>query len=142
MSWLLEDLDVVLDIRLRGPSGPEGSALLKRNWRQVAAGGRADAVVAMRARDRALGVGSWAAGFVSKAETAEHMVQAIHKVLLGTCAESPPSKARSVMQRLTPRQCEVLGLLYQGQSYKLMARLSSVSDNAVRRHGAGHLDPL
>ncbi len=82
MIRLLEDLDVVLDIRLRGQSGLEGIALLKRNWRQVAAGGCADAVVATRARDRALVVGSWAAGFISKAETAEHVGQS-YKLMAG-----------------------------------------------------------
>jgi len=35
---------------------------------------------------------------------------------------------------MTPRQCEVLNLLHQGLSNKLIARQLSLSDNTVRRH--------
>ena len=75
-----------------------------------------------------------AAGFVSKAETADHMVQAIVGVLQGSSVVVPPSIDTGAARRLTPRQCEVLDLLSQGLSNKLVARRLSLSDNTVRRH--------
>lgn len=125
---------MALDISLRGLSGLGGIALLKRNWTQAAAGGRADAVVAMRARDRAFGVGSWAAVFVSKSETAEHMVQAIYKVLQGPFAEFRPIDGSARHAGQNARQCKVLDLRYQGPSNELIARLLTLSDNTVRHH--------
>jgi len=127
-----EGVDVVLlDINLRGLSGLEGIELLKRKWLKVP-------VLMLSSQSEPetvrLALGRGAAGFVSKAETAEHIVQAIHKVLQGSFAESRPSIAQPVMRRLTPRQCEVLALLHQGQSNKLIARVLSLSDNTVRRH--------
>jgi DNA-binding NarL/FixJ family response regulator len=122
---------VLLDIKLNGLSGLEGIALLKRKWPLVPIlmlSSQADPETVRLALARG------AAGFVSKAETAENIVDAVRRVLCGHFSErSPP--ARSPEQRsLTPRQCEVLSLLHQGLSNKLIARQLSLSDNTVRRH--------
>jgi len=61
-------------------------------------------------------------------------VQAIRAVLQGTSAALPLSADSGAGRRLTPRQCEVLDLLSQGLSNKLVARRLSLSDNTVRRH--------
>ncbi len=127
-----EGLDVVLlDINLYGLSGLEGIALLQRKWPQVP-------ILMLSAQNeletvrKALARG--ASGFISKSETADHIVQAIYQVLQGTFAELQSSAESAVAQRLTPRQCEVLDLLGQGMSNKLIARKLSLSDNTVRRH--------
>jgi len=75
-----------------------------------------------------------AVGFVSKAETADHIVQAICGALQGSTAALSSPTDKGVVRRLTPRQCEVLDLMSQGLSNKLVARRLSLSDNTVRRH--------
>lgn len=126
-------LDVVLlDIHLRGLSGLEGLGLLKRKWPEVPV-----LMVSSQTEPETvrLALARGAAGFVSKAETADQIVQAICKVLQGTPADGVPAAISSTAARsLTPRQCEVLDLLNQGFSNKLMARRLSLSDNTVRRH--------
>lgn len=123
---------VLLDIHLRGLSGLEGLALLKRKWPGVPVlmvSSQSDPETVHMALARG------AAGFVSKAETADQIVQAICRVLEGTIAEGlPPAIKLPNARSLTPRQCEVLDLLNQGLSNKLVARRLSLSDNTVRRH--------
>lgn len=126
------EVDVVLlDIHLDGLSGLEGIELLHRKWPQVpvlmlSSQGEPETVRLALARG--------AAGFVSKAETADHIVQALQRALLGPAAEFASATENSSAQRLTPRQYEVLDLLDQGLSNKLVARKLSLSDNTVRRH--------
>lgn len=122
---------VLLDINLRGLSGLEGIALLQRKWPQVP-------VLMLSSQSEPetvrLALARGAAGFVSKAETAEHIVQAIRGALQGSTAVLSSSADRGITRRLTPRQCEVLDLMSQGLSNKLVARRLSLSDNTVRRH--------
>jgi len=132
LDYTPEGLDVVLlDINLRGLSGLEGIELLQRKWPQVP-------VLMLSSQSEPetvrLALARGAAGFVSKAETADYIVQAIYKVLQGTPAELPTATDAASTRRLTPRQCEVLDLLNQGLSNKLVARKLSLSDNTVRRH--------
>lgn len=124
---------ILLDIKLPGLNGVEGIALLKRKWPLAP-------VLVLSSQDdpetvrQALARG--AAGFVSKAETAEQIVEAINLALRGQVpAESARGgdSARS-LQHLTPRQCEVLDLLCQGMSNKLIARQLALSENTVRVH--------
>ena len=127
-----DDPDVVLlDINLRGLSGMEGIALLQRKWPQAR-------VLMLSSQSEPetvrLALSRGAAGFVSKAETADHIVQAIRGVLQGTSAALPMPADSGAERRLTPRQSEVLDLLSQGLSNKLVARKLSLSDNTVRRH--------
>ena len=81
-----------------------------------------------------------AAGFVSKAQTAAKIIESIHLVLRGHISGPSPQAGDAGQQRLTPRQCEVLELLHQGLSNKLIARQLSLSDNTVRRHVQGILE--
>ena len=132
MSSTTDGVDVVLlDIKLNGLSGLEGIGLLKCKWPLTP-------VLMLSSHDEPetvrLSLARGAAGFVSKAETAEKIVEAIHLVLQGDFARLSPGACSPTRQRLTPRQCEVLDLLHQGQSNKLIARQLSLSDNTVRRH--------
>ncbi len=123
---------VLLDIKLPGLSGMEGIALIKRQWPEVP-------VLMLSAQDEPemvrLATARGAAGFVSKAETAERIVEVINQVLRN---EHPAPQAvegdELTTLRLTPRQCEVLELLCQGLSNKLIARRLDLSENTVRWH--------
>ncbi|MDD5480012.1 MAG: response regulator transcription factor [Rhodoferax sp.] len=125
-------LDVVLlDIQLKGTSGLEGLKQIKHKWPQMP-------VLMLSSQDephtQRLALARGAAGFVSKAEAADNIIAAIELVLRGELAaatlpdDSPPTR------QLTPRQREVLDLLHQGLSNKLIARQLALSDNTVRRH--------
>lgn len=132
MSNTSDGIDVVLlDIKLNGLSGLECIALLKRKWPLTP-------ILMLSSHDEPetvrLALARGADGFVSKAETAEKIVGAIHLALLGHSPELSPGASSSTPRRLTPRQCEVLNLLHQGLSNKLIARQLSLSDNTVRRH--------
>jgi len=127
-----DSVDVVLlDIKLNGLSGLEGIALLKRKWPLVP-------ILMLSSQDEPetvrMALARGAAGFVSKAETAEKIIETINLVLRGHFAGISPEIRSAAPRCMTPRQCEVLNLLHQGLSNKLIARQLSLSDNTVRRH--------
>lgn len=122
---------ILLDIKLNGLSGMEGIALLQRKWPQTPVlmlSSLDEPQTARQALERG------AAGFVSKAETAEKIIEAILLSLGGHFAERSPAEHNLAERRLTPRQCDVLDLLHQGLSNKLIARQLALSNNTVRRH--------
>ncbi|MDR3481882.1 MAG: response regulator transcription factor [Burkholderiaceae bacterium] len=125
---------VLLDIQLQGLNGLEGMALLKRKWPQapvvvLSADSGADTV--RNAQERG------AAHFVSKADSADRILAVIHQVLHGIAdpvRNAGSAGADANQTRLTPRQCEVLDLLCQGLSNKLIGRRLNLSENTVRGH--------
>ena len=125
---------VLLDIQLQGLNGLEGMALLKRKWPQapvvvLSADSGADTV--RNAQERG------AAHFVSKADSADRILAVIHQVLHGSAdpiRNATSDGAQTNQTRLTPRQCEVLDLLCQGLSNKLIGRRLNLSENTVRGH--------
>jgi len=128
---------VLLDIQLQSVNGLEGMGLLKQRWPQVP--------VIMLSSDldpdtARLALFRGAAAFVSKADTAEKIIEIIHKTLGGhlpsPAAGGPRSAAndRHSKPRLTPRQCEVLDLLCEGLSNKVIARRMDLSEFTVRGH--------
>ena len=126
-----ERVDVVLlDIRLHGMSGLEGIALVKHKWPTAP-------VLMLSSHDEPetvrLALARGASGFVSKAAAATKIVEAIQRVVRDKFPGLPLNGV-APMRHLTPRQCEVLELLHQGLSNKLIARQLSLSDNTVRRH--------
>ena len=132
MTRTTDHVDVaLLDIKLNGLNGLEGIALLKRKWPLMP-------ILMLSSQDEPetvrLALARGAAGFVSKAETAEKIIDTIHLVLRGEFSALSPADRDSAQQRLTPRQAEVLNLLHQGLSNKLIARQLTLSDNTVRRH--------
>lgn len=127
------DVDVVLlDVKLTGLNGLESIALVRRRWPTAP-------ILMLSSEDRpetvSLALTRGAVGFVSKAEPAERIIEAIGSALAGEGAitDKPPPDAMTA-PRLTPRQCEVLDLLNQGLSNKLIARRLDLSNNTVRRH--------
>lgn len=126
------DVDVVLlDIHINGLNGLDGIALVNRKWPQAP-------ILMLSSQDEpatvALALSRGAAGFVSKAESAEIIVDAINRVLRGEFSQPNSATGNTVPHQLTPRQVEVLGLLHQGLSNKLIARQLALSENTVRRH--------
>jgi DNA-binding NarL/FixJ family response regulator len=132
-----ERIDVVLlDIHLQGLNGLDGIALIKRRWPRIP-------VIVLSSEDGpetvrdALARG--AAHFISKADTADKIIDLLNRVLLGEYATTKPQpydgdEALITPQHLTARQCEVLDLLCQGMSNKLIARQLALSENTVRGH--------
>lgn len=131
---------VLLDVKLPGLNGVEGIALLKRKWptAPVLMLSSQDEPETMR---QALTRG--AVGFISKADTAEKIVAVVENILRGEhLTENDPSdsvKDLDTSTPLTPRQCEVLNLLCQGLSNKLIARRLNLSEHTVRGHVQGIL---
>ena len=132
-----EIIDVILlDINLPGLNGLDGIALLKRKWPLAP-------VIVLSSQDGpdtvrdALARG--AVRFISKADTADRIVALLNRVLRGEYAVPSAQldengEAINAPQHLTPRQCEVLDLLCQGMSNKLIARRLTLSENTVRGH--------
>ena len=129
---------VLLDVHLQGLNGIEGIALVKRKW--------PDASVIMLSSQAepqtiALALERGAATFVSKAATVDAILGVIDQVRRGLplpSAASPtahtPGTDAPDTQRLTPRQCEVLDLMCQGLSNKVIGRRLDLSENTVRGH--------
>lgn len=121
---------IVLDVNLPGLNGLEGLAPLQRRW--PAAG-----IVMLSAQDdaetRRIALTLGAAAFVSKAEAGARIGETIDQ-LLHAGMPSGPDNSPPAQPYLTPRQYEVLNLLSQGLTNKLIARQIDLSDNTVRRH--------
>ena len=130
---------VLLDIQLHGLNGLEGIALVKRKWPHAA--------VVILSSDAApqnvrLALERGAAAFVSKADPADKILAVIDQVRRGLPVTSPiasrscrPATRRCVRQQLlTPRQSEVLDLMCQGLSNKVIGRRLNLSENTVRGH--------
>lgn len=127
-----EEVDVVLlDIQLKGLNGLEGLSLIKKRWPQTP-------VLVLSSQDelpmQRMALERGAAGFVSKAEPPQAIVQAIEQAALGKLASPAPSSGTCALPRLTARQCEVLDLMNLGLSNKQIAQKLALSDNTVRRH--------
>ncbi len=125
---------ILLDIKLPGLNGVDGIAVLKRKWPLIP-------VLMLSSQDEPetvrLALARGARGFISKADTADTIVSLINFVLReDSTAQITPTENKNsdVPLHLTPRQCEVLDLLCQGMSNKLIARKLSLSENTVRGH--------
>jgi DNA-binding NarL/FixJ family response regulator len=122
---------VLLDIQLPGLNGIEGIALIKHAVPGVP-------ILIMSSRDDLetvrLATARGADGFISKVEPVEKVVAMVHQVLDGQFAKPSIETDDPALRSLTPRQCEVLDLLHQGLSNKLIARQLSLSVHTVRGH--------
>jgi DNA-binding NarL/FixJ family response regulator len=124
---------VLLDIQLQGVNGLDGMALVLRRWAEVPVlilSSDTSGSTVRSALDRG------ARAFASKADGAEHILGVIRQLLRGEAPSAPPqaqdAAAAADELRLTARQCEVLDLVCQGLSNKLIARRLNLSENTVR----------
>ncbi|CAN7434698.1 MULTISPECIES: response regulator [unclassified Variovorax] len=129
---------VLLDIQLHGLNGLEGIALVKRKWPEAAVVILSSDVAHHNVR---LALERGALAFVSKAEPADKILAVIDQLRRGlpvVPASSsmlvPAGEADASRQLLTPRQSEVLDLMCQGLSNKVIGRRLNLSENTVRGH--------
>ena len=132
---------VLLDIQLQGVNGLEGLGLLKQRWPTVPVIMLSSALEPETVR---LALSRGAAAFVSKADTAGKIIDVIEQTLNGSlpapASANPNDMSAGLTQnlaakpRLTPRQCEVLDLLCEGLSNKVIARRLNLSEFTVRGH--------
>lgn len=137
----IEPALVLLDIQLHGLNGLEGIALVKRKWPQAAVIMLSSEVSPQKVR---LAMERGAAAFVSKADPADRILGVISQVRRGLPAglDAFPAKALGAdasgadgqAPLLTPRQSEVLDLVCQGLSNKVIGRRLNLSENTVRGH--------
>ncbi|WP_462379321.1 response regulator [Pseudomonas sp. Marseille-QA0892] len=122
---------IMLDVQLQGVSGLEGMASLRRKWPLAK-------VVVVSAFDlpdiisEAVEKGAFA--FISKTEKPERMLAQVRTLLDGDAAPVPVPRSGEDRARLTPRQAEVLDLLCQGLSNKMIGRRLNLSEHTVRGH--------
>jgi len=143
LAYKAAQVDVVLlDIQLPGLNGLDGITVLKSRLAKtpiIMLSAQADAATIHHAKLRG------AAGFVSKAATAEEVFYAIAEILAGKTWFSsgfPPNDVvpeDAISKPLTARQLEVLGQLCRGLSNKLIARELGMTENTVRVHVAAIL---
>jgi len=127
---------ILLDINLPGLNGLDGIAIIKRKWPQTPVIVLSSQDGPETARDA---VARGAVCFISKADTADRIVSLLNRVLHGEYNEPEVLSAdgdeeAKAPQHLTSRQCEVLDLLCQGMSNKLIARKLFLSEHTVRGH--------
>lgn len=141
------DLDLVtLDLALPGMDGVTWLAAQRKRFPAVP-------IVVVSAYDdaqtvkRVMKLG--AAGFVSKAYSADQMLDALRRVLAGEIVEpqggistplgidaptSAPVSERAKDLGLSPRQSEVLGLMAKGKSNRDIAQLLGLTEGTVKIH--------
>lgn len=120
---------VLLDIKLNGSSGLEGIGIIQLKWPAVP-------ILMLSSHDEPevtrLALARGATAFMSKAETPEKIIDTIARLLRGELPQAEPIACNN--KHLTPRQREVLTLLHDGLTNKVIARKLTLSDNTVRRH--------
>lgn len=121
---------VLLDIQLHGLSGLEGIALVKRKWPEAAVVILSSDFAPQNVR---LALERGAVAFVSKAEPADKILAVIDQLRRGQPVV-PAGEGNAQRQLLTPRQSEVLDLMCQGLSNKVIGRRLNLSENTVRGH--------
>lgn len=133
---------VLLDVMLPGLSGLEGLVLVKQKWPQAK-------VIMLSSQLQPkmvkLALARGAAEFISKAEPADKIIALVQQIISTGAASQPvastvnnakPTKstANKALHNLSPRQCEVLELICNGLSNKMIGARLHISDNTVHWH--------
>ena len=132
---------LLLDIFLAGIDGLSGIALMKARWPQASL-----AVVSSDASSdtvkKALDAGADA--FLSKAQSPSQMLEIIHQVLSVADLQHSEGADQAPQQSLTlsERQLQVLELLAQGMSNRMIGQQLFLSEHTIRWHVQGLLEAL
>jgi len=125
---------ILLDIQLPGLNGLDAITSLKHRWPNAT-------IIVLSAFHTGSNVNlayeRGASAFVSKKETTANIISVIEKVRHGhtNASDSPAaSNDRNDRPHLTPRQCDILDLLSQGHSNKVIAYKLDLSEYTVRWH--------
>ncbi|SHN36572.1 DNA-binding response regulator, NarL/FixJ family, contains REC and HTH domains [Duganella sacchari] len=123
---------ILLDVQLPGINGLDGMTLLQRQWPTCP-------VVVLSADastdTQRMALQRGAVQVLSKAAPAGAILEAILSVLRAPAVMATPARVNGDhAPRLTARQCEVLDLVCQGLSNKLIGRQLHLSENTVRGH--------
>lgn len=130
---------ILLDIKLQGLNGLDGSALLKRKWPD-------SPIIVISADDSPetmrLALDRGACDFISKGNSADEILRIISKVfnddgndsMTTATAAAVSADATNHKPLFTPRQYEVLDLLCKGLTNKMIGRQLALSENTVRCH--------
>jgi DNA-binding NarL/FixJ family response regulator len=139
LPLLAEGFDaVLLDLELPGVSGLEGLARL-----QASAPSLPVVVCSSHSGElaRAASLERGARAYLNKAEPPERLLAVLARALRGASESAEGGKVAPAAD-LTPRQREVLWLVAEGKSNKVIARALDMSENTVRNHVAAILDRL
>lgn len=130
---------VLLDIHLPGLSGLSGIALLKKRWSSVK-------VIVLSASDDLVlqqqAIQSGADLFLHKNSPPEKICHVIKETIEKSHSSSPAIQRKRSLKpsektkTLSPRQLQILDLLYMGKSNKIIAKELYISENTVRNHVA------
>lgn len=135
---------VLLDVQLPGLMGIEGLTLLKRRWPQAALlmlSAQQDSATVRLAMQRG------AMAYLSKTSSPEQIRQHVRMAALGQIApmlaeaskDASNAGSEQTAQSLSARQLDVLLLMCEGLSNKIIAYRLALSENTVRNHVAAIL---
>lgn len=144
-SHALEDIEefypdvVLMDINMPGVDGIEGLKKIKETYPGVK-------VLMQTAYDDSekifTSIRYGASGYILKNDSPQKLLQAIHEVHEGGAAMNPAIakkvldffKPQKTKNPLSPKESEVLSLLAEGMSYKMVADKMGISYNTVNGH--------
>jgi DNA-binding NarL/FixJ family response regulator len=123
---------LLLDIFLAGMDGLSSIAMLKSRWPTTAV-----LVVSSETSSETVkkALDGGADAFLSKAQSPARMIEAIHQVLrTGEQDESQTNPQTVSAQALSERQLQVLSLLAQGLSNRMIGQRLFLSEHTIRWH--------